>query len=74
VDGSLKTGRETDLWNTICHWTRRSGEKNDVACTGSCNRSAGPAGRPTEDRQIEDVSTENSIRGSEDDASVQRCW
>lgn len=65
----LRTDSKVSLWKTICHCTRRSGEKKELAWTGSWSLSWGPAGRPAEERQIEEVSRENKRRRSGDGAS-----
>jgi len=65
------TDSKISEWKTICHWTRRSGVKKEVAWTGSCNLSLGPAGRLTEDLRIEGVSRVKRMRWSSEGTWVQ---
>ena len=65
------TDSKMSEWKTISHWTRRSGVKKELACTGNCNLSFGPAGRLTEDLHIEEVSSVKSMRRSSEGISDQ---
>lgn len=59
------------LWNTISHWTRRSGEKKDEAWMGICRRRLGLRGRPLGERYGDGHSMSKSRRGSSGVTSSQ---